>query len=71
MNQEISNDNPNYQDSLPIRKYSPAQELINNIPYLAMTVLGTVIFAVDLGGSTLGLTVAAAKSAPRKMRVPG
>lgn len=60
MNQEISNDNPNHQDSPPIRKYSPAQELINNIPYMAMTVLGTVIFAVALGGSALGLTVAAA-----------
>jgi hypothetical protein len=43
-----------------MREYSPAQELINNIPYASMTVLGTVIFVVGFGSSAWGLTAAAA-----------
>ena len=41
-----------------MREYSPAQELINNTPYLAMTVLGTIIFVAGLGSSVRGLIVA-------------
>ncbi len=69
MNKEISNDNPDHpavsqplrdrQDSSLMREYSPAQELINNVPYLAMIVLGTVIFVAALGGSAWGPTAAA------------
>ena len=59
VNKEIS-DNPDHQENASIRKYSPAQELINNIPYLAMTMLGTVIFVVTLGSSVWGLIAAAA-----------
>jgi hypothetical protein len=43
-----------------MREYSPAQELINNIPYIAMTVLGTAIFVVCFGGSVWGLLAGAA-----------
>ena len=60
MNKEISNDNPDHEDAASIREYSPAQELINNIPYLAMTMLGTVIFLATLGSSAWGLMAAAA-----------
>jgi hypothetical protein len=42
------------------RKYSPAQELINNVPYIAMTVLGAAIFAVGSGISAWGLTAGVA-----------
>ncbi len=60
VNKEISDDNPDHQDNASLREYSPAQELINNIPYLAMTVLGTVIFVAALGGSVWGLIAAGA-----------
>ena len=59
VNKEIS-DNPDHQDNASLREYSPAQELINNIPYLAMTVLGTVIFVAALGNSVWGLIAAGA-----------
>jgi len=39
VNKEISNDNQDHQGNPSMREYSPAQELINNIPYLAMTML--------------------------------
>ncbi len=60
MNKEISNDHPDHEDAASMREYSPAQELINNIPYAAMTVLGTVIFVAALGGSVWGLIAAGA-----------
>ncbi len=59
VNKEIS-DNPDHQDNASLREYSPAQELINNIPYAAMTVLGTIIFVAALGGSVWGLIAAGA-----------
>jgi hypothetical protein len=36
------------------REYSHAAELINNLPYLAMIVLGTVVFVVSLSRSVWG-----------------
>ena len=60
MNKDISDGNQDDQDSPSMRKYSPYQELINNIPYLAMIVLGTVIFAALPGSLTWGLIFAAA-----------
>jgi hypothetical protein len=60
VSKEISNNNPDHEDAASIREYSPAQELINNIPYLAMTMLGTVIFVATLGSSAWGLIAAAA-----------
>lgn len=74
MNKEILNDNPDHEDAASMpespqthlfafgepREYSPAQELINNIPYLAMTVLGTIIFVVALSGLAWGLITAGA-----------
>jgi hypothetical protein len=43
-----------------MQEYSHAQELINNIPYIAMTLLGTAIFIAALGGSAWGLAAACA-----------
>lgn len=37
-----------------MREYLPAEEIINNVPYLAMIMLGTVIFVAILGGSAWG-----------------
>ena len=41
-----SSDSINGQEREPICEYSSAQALINNIPYIAMTVLGTAILGV-------------------------
>ncbi len=47
MSRETSNNNGGCkEDSQPMRKYSYTQELINNLPYIAMTVLGAAVFVV-------------------------
>ena len=56
--EETLDNSANREESQPMREYSPAQELINNIPYLAMTVLGTIIFVAGLGSSVWGLIAA-------------
>ena len=43
-----------------MQQYSSVQELINNIPYIIMTLLGTVIFIVAFGNSVWALTAAGA-----------
>lgn len=43
-----------------MRQYSSVQELINNIPYITMTLLGTMILIVAFGNSVLALTAAGA-----------
>ena len=43
-----------------MREYSSLQELINNIPYITMTLIGTAIFIVAFGKSALALTAAVA-----------
>jgi membrane protein YdbS with pleckstrin-like domain len=42
MNGKVSNN----KDEQPLHEYSRAQELVNNLPYIAMTVLGAAIFIV-------------------------
>ena len=42
MNGKVSNN----KDYRPLHEYSCAQEFVNNVPYIAMTVLGAAIFAV-------------------------
>lgn len=53
--ESTSNDNCS-----PVREYSAAEALVNNVPYIAMTVLGAAIFAVTFGGSAWGSITAAA-----------
>lgn len=60
MSEGILKDGPGFEASRPAREYSSAQELINNIPYIAMMILGTVIFIVTLGVSLWGLVAAGA-----------
>jgi len=57
---KVSTDNTNDGSCPTMREYSSAQELVNNIPYIAMTVLGTVVFIVGFRNSSWGLIAAVA-----------
>lgn len=54
MSKEAANQSELTKDRQPPRQYSHAQELINNLPYIAMIVLGTAVlflsFATPLWG---------------------
>ena len=54
VNKETSNDSRGHEGGQPIREYSHSAELINNLPYLAMLVLGTAVLVMGFGGSVLG-----------------
>ena len=58
-NMKVSN-NTIDESCSDMREYTFAQELVNNIPYMAMTILGTAIFVVGFGSSAWGLIAAAA-----------
>jgi hypothetical protein len=58
-NLEVPNDT-NDEGCLDMREYTFTQELINNIPYVVMIVLGTAIFALSLVSWEWGLIAAAA-----------
>ena len=60
MNKQVSGNNANGQGQQTMRLYTPAQELTNNIPYIAMIVLGTVILVAGFGNSAWGLIAAGA-----------
>lgn len=47
------------ESCLDMREYTFAQELINNIPYLVMIILGTIIFVAGFSNSLWGLIGAA------------
>lgn len=57
---ENAMNNTDSRDGQATRLYTPTQELINNIPYITMTVLGAAIFIVAFNGSVLSLTTAGA-----------
>jgi hypothetical protein len=46
MSEKISNNDYGCRDDKSMRKYSHAQEFINNLPYMAMTLLGAAVFIV-------------------------
>lgn len=54
MEMQSSKDNVDNQDNLNMPEYSAKQELINNIPYGVMTLLGSLIFIVAFSGLTWG-----------------
>jgi hypothetical protein len=58
--EEKTTNNTDNRQGISIRKYTPTQELINNIPYITMTVLGAAIFIVAFSGSALSLSAAGA-----------
>jgi len=49
VNERVSDQNVEAKGHQPMREYSHGEELINNVPYTAMIVLGTVILAVGVG----------------------
>jgi len=51
---------PNNKDYQPLHEYSRAQELVNNLPYVAMTVLGAAIFVVGFENPAWGWIAASA-----------
>lgn len=56
MNGKVSNN----KDEQPLHEYSRAQELVNNLPYIAMTVLGAAIFIVGFENPVWGWAAASA-----------
>ena len=50
-NQTAVNNIPASDDCQPQKQYSSAQTLLNNIPYIAMTMLGSAILALGLADS--------------------
>lgn len=54
MNEEASNDHSTIKDDRPPQEYSRAQQLVNNLPYIAMTLLGAAIFIVGFGNPVWG-----------------
>jgi hypothetical protein len=52
--------NTNDEPCSSIRQYTLSQELVNNVPYLAMTIIGTAIFVTGFESSAWGLAAAAA-----------
>ncbi len=60
MNEKASNNHSNSKDFQPARQYSRAQQLVNNLPYAAMTVLGAAIFVTGFERSIWGWAAASA-----------
>lgn len=60
MNGKVSDNQASCKDNQPLYEYSHTQELINNIPYIAMTVLGATIFVVGFENAAWGWIVASA-----------
>jgi len=56
MNEKASNN----KDERPLHEYSCAQEFVNNVPYIAMTVLGAAIFVVGFADPAWGWAAASA-----------
>ena len=55
VDEEIT-DNSGHQEKVPLREYSPAQELFHNIPYIAMMVLGAIVLVASFDGSIWKIT---------------
>jgi uncharacterized membrane protein len=60
MNGKASNNQANCKNHQPLYEYSHTQELVNNIPYIAMAVLGGAIFVVGFENVTWGWIAASA-----------
>jgi hypothetical protein len=60
MNEEASNNHSDIKDDLPAQEYSRAQQIVNNLPYACMTLLGAVIFVVGIANPVWGWLSASA-----------
>ncbi len=54
MNEEASNNDSNIKANRPAQEYSHAQQIVNNLPYAIMAVLGATILAVGFEKSAWG-----------------
>jgi hypothetical protein len=54
----IINDRKDCQNTSIMPEYSPTQELVHNIPYIVMTILGATVLSVALFNSVWGLVAA-------------
>lgn len=54
MNENTSNERSNVKDDRPEQEYSRAQQLVNNLPYIAMTLLGSAVFIVGFENPVWG-----------------
>ena len=60
MNEKPSGSITNDESYSSVREYSSSEALINNIPYIAMMVLGAAIFAVSINDAPWGLMASTA-----------
>ena len=58
MDKKASNSDANYEECQSGPEYSNVQVLVNNLPYIAMTVLGTAVFVACFADSAWGLVAA-------------
>jgi len=60
MNEEASNNRNNINEGYPIEEYSYARQVVNNLPYTVMTLLGAAIFVVGFANPVWGWLCASA-----------
>ncbi len=60
MNEELSKNHNEIEGVSPIEEYSYAQQVINNLPYVAMTLLGAAILITGFGNPVWGWICASA-----------
>jgi hypothetical protein len=54
MNEEASNNRNNINEGSPTEEYSYTQQIVNNLPYAAMTLLGGAIFVIGFANPVWG-----------------
>lgn len=60
MNEKESKSDTNVKDGFPSRGYSYAQQIVNNLPYAAMVLLGGAVFVVGFANPVWGWICASA-----------
>jgi hypothetical protein len=60
MNDEASRNSNDVNEDSPIEEYSYTQQIVNNLPYAAMTLLGAAIFVVGFESAVWGWICASA-----------
>lgn len=60
MNQDVSNNREDINEDTQIEEYSYTQQIVNNLPYVAMTLLGGAIFVTGFADPVWGWICASA-----------
>ena len=60
MNEEASNNRNNIKEGPLTEEYSYTQQIVNNLPYVAMTLLGGAIFVIGIANPVWGWISASA-----------